>query len=107
MATYTELRNLYGDESLTKKVEVAVTVAAQLIASGADTDAPFDQDPAKHDLRVQWAKSAITNTGTTAQNVLKLVLAANRAATVSGIQSATDTTVQDAVNSVVDALAAV
>lgn len=107
MATYTEIRALYGDEELTKKVEVAVTIAAQKIASGNDSGSPFDQTAGKHELRVQWAKQAIASTGTTAGHVLKLVLAANNTLTVAQINGATDAAIQTAVESVIDALAAV
>ena len=107
MATYTELRSLYGDEDLTRKVEVAVTIAAHTISTGADTAAPFDQTAGKHDLRVLWAQDAISNTSAVALDTLKLVLAANESQSLTTIQSATDTQIQDAVNAVVDALAAV
>lgn len=107
MATYVELRALYGDEALTQKIEVAICVAAEKIATANDGAAPFSQDAGKHDLRVQWAKSAIANTGNTAQNVLKLVLAANNSLTTAQINGATDAAIQSAVESVIDALAAV
>lgn len=107
MATYIELRGLYGDESLSKKIEVAVAIAAQKIASGGDTGAPFDQAAGKHDLRIKWAQAAIMNTARVSENVLKLVLAANNTLTVAQINGASDAAIQTAVESVVDALAAV
>lgn len=107
MASYTELRALYGDEALVKKIEVAVAVVAQKIASGNDDEAPFSQEAGAHNLRVQWAKQAIVNTSQTAQYVLKLVLATHRALTVAQLNSATDEAIQTAVESVIDALATV
>lgn len=107
MATYVELRALYGDEALTKKVEVAVTIAANKIALGTDTSGGFSQVAGKHDLRVQWAKQAIYNTGETAKSVLKLVLAANASLTVAQINGANDASIQTAVEAVIDSLAAV
>lgn len=107
MASYVELRALYGDEALTKKIEVAVAIAANKIASGNDGGSPFDQAAGKHGLRVQWAKQAITNTSTVAANVLKLVLAANAGLTVTQINNASDAAVQSGVEAVIDALAAV
>lgn len=106
MATYQELRALFNDSDLAEKVEVAVAIAANTIASANDTAAPFDQAAGAHENRVRWAAAAITGTPTEARRILKLVLAKNESATVAQIQNATDALIQGNVDASVDVIAA-
>ena len=105
MATYTELRDLFGDGDLQKKIQVAVVEAARLVLKSEDTGTPFDQTAGAHDDRLVWAARALSNTTRTAENVWKFVLAENKGATVVQIQDASDTAIQTNVNGAVDGLA--
>lgn len=106
MATYLELRGLFSDTDLRNRVEVAIAVAASLIATGADdTSPPWDQAAGAHDKRVAWAAAALKHTGRERDRVLKLMLAQNSGQTVANIQSASDASVQNNVNEVVDMIA--
>ena len=105
MATYTELRSLFGDGDLQVKLQVAVVVASQIILSGADTVAPWDQTAGAHELRAKWSNAALSSTVGEAERMLKFVLAANRALTIEQIRGASDSGIQDAVNGCVDAVA--
>jgi hypothetical protein len=105
MATYVELRGLFTDSDLRGKVEVAVVIAANKIASGNDDVAPFDQAAGAHDNRVRWAATAIQSTRAQAENILKLVLADNSDLATSAILSASDAAIQSNVDAVVDMIA--
>jgi len=105
MATYEELRALFGVGELRAKVEVAVVVAAQTIISGADTVAPFAQTAGAHALRAKWANTALDSSESESVRLWKYALAANRAAAVADIRNATDSTIQTNVNGAVDAIA--
>ncbi len=105
MATYIELRNLFTDTDLNNKIEVAIAIAAEMVASGNDDVAPFDQTAGAHDNRVRWAAAAITNTAVEAKRILKLVLAKNSNFSVAQIQGASDSAIQSNVNESVDVIA--
>lgn len=102
MATYTELRSLFNDvdTSLRGKVEVAVIVAAEAVMNEAGT-------VPNHSARLVWAAQAFSNPAGEAKKALMAVLAANKAATVSQIKSATDTAIQTNVDAVINVLAGV
>ena len=93
MATYTDLRNLFSDDTLKNRVDVAVIVAASGLLSGT---------PAVDEQR--WAAAVFSNPRSEGQKAFMAVLAANKSASVSAIQGATDATLQDTVDSVVPAL---
>jgi len=78
MATYAELRALFGEGALANATEVAVVVKAQAIFSEATPSA----------ARLAWAESALANTRSEAEKFLKYVLAANKALTVAQIRAA-------------------
>jgi len=106
MATYDELRSLFGDGDLQRKLEVAVLVAAQTILSGQDTtNPPWSQEAGQHEVRAKWANAALSNTSAEAVRMLRFVLAANKDLTVAQIQAVTDTQVQNAVNAILDEIA--
>jgi len=98
MATYSELRQLFGNGDLANKIEVAVIVAAEVIRSE-------DAGTANHANRLLWAKKAFANTYGIREEILKAVLAANKAATVATITGATDAVLQTAVDSVINLFA--
>lgn len=96
MATYAELYDLRSDSGLRNKVAVAVAIKAQTIL---DLASPTN-------AQVVWASAAIANPVTKADALLNYVLAANKSATVSQIQGATDSTIQTNVGAAVDKIIA-
>jgi hypothetical protein len=96
MATYQELYALQTDDDLRQKIAVATVVAAQAKLAGTPTAA-----------EAAWAKEVIQYPiGDRARSVMNLVLAANKGADVSVIQSASDASIQTNVDAVVDGLIA-
>ena len=96
MATYSELRNLANDSTLRNRVYMALLVAAeeQLTAS-----------PAPSDEIIAFAQQIARAPDRLADDVLGLVLAANKDATVAQINAVSDATIQSNVDSVLAALA--
>ena len=92
MATYTELRGVFGDGALISKVEVAVTIAANAVLS--------EVTPVSG--RRAWAEAAMLNTGSEAMLMWKYMIAANAAVPVGSITGASDATILAAVNASVD-----
>lgn len=93
MATYVELYGLAQTDSvLRQKVTVACIVAAEAIMAE-------DAGTANHANRLIWAQSVFANPTTEAIRMTFAALAANNAATVAQIQSATDAAIQTIVNS--------
>lgn len=96
MATYQEIKTLAIDSDLQEKVEVATVVKAHGLISGiTPTQAQID-----------WASSALGNPKQTAEGLLFYVLADNKAATIEQIQGASDSDIQTAVDTAVDAMIA-
>ena len=93
MATYAELYALRVDDDLRVKVAVATVVAAQTKLAGTPSAA-----------EAAWARGVIASPGNIAEQVVNLVLAANKSATGATIQGASDATVQTHVDAVVDGL---
>jgi len=98
MATYIELRGLYGNGDLENKVEVACIVAAESIRNE-------DAGTTNHANRLVWAKSAFSNPNTVAVQMLMALLAANKDLTVAQIEGASDAAIQTAVDNAVDIFA--
>ncbi len=96
MATYTELRDLYNDDSLRNRLDVAVTIAAHDLLIAASPTLPEQQ----------WAAATLANPRGEADKALRFLLAANQAATVAQIQGGSDSTLQAQVNSIVSSLVA-
>ena len=105
MATNIELRNLFGDGVMLRKVQASISKIAYEIASGGDTGAPYDQAAGAHDKRIEWLVKALGNPSVESKIVWQLILGKNEAATVSQITGATDSTVDSNAREVVDALA--
>lgn len=111
MADYTELfaimsNSVAGAQTLRDKVASAVLITAELILNNGDTAAPFDQAAGKHDLRVKWADMAVKNWLGTANEVTRVVVAANDTATQTAILNASDASILSSVESIIDALSA-
>ena len=95
MATYKELNELFTNALLRDRVEVAIVIAAEAILS---------VDPIGREAKVQWAADVIMNSGRHGNEALKLVLAANKSATITQITGASDSSIQSNVDDMVDAL---
>lgn len=98
MATYIELATLYSRSILNEQITVAIAIAAQNIIDEPDTTP-------NHSERFKWAAKATGNPGAEADRFLIGVLAANHTATVSQIENATDTQVQNNVDALVNVFA--
>ena len=80
MASYLELKGLFGNGDLIGRTEVAVIVYADTLIAGTPTTA-----------EKAWISSAYSNTNSEAKKVLKGVLAANSGFTVDQIIASSDT----------------
>ena len=78
MATYTELRALFGEGALVNATEVAVVVKAHAIFA----------EPAPSEARLAWADSVLANTRPEGAKLLKYALAANKGLSPAEIRSA-------------------
>lgn len=96
MALYTELRDLYTNDNLKNRLDVAITIEAHALAI----------DNASTAEQLAWASRALANPRGEAEKALRFVLAANRALTVAQILGADDAVLQSAVALVVPALVA-
>lgn len=94
MATYNELRSLFGDGDLQNKVEVAVCVKAAAIIG--------EESPTA--VRLAWVDTALTNTASQAVKILKYLLAANKDAELSVIQKVGEAAIQAKVDAIIDKL---
>ena len=98
MATYLELRSLYGNSDLIEKTEVAVIVAA-------DTILNEDVGTTNHANRLVWAAEAYDNPKGMARKMVMAILAANKGLSVAAVTGATDAALQTNVDAVVDLFA--
>jgi len=98
MATYLELRSLFGDGQLKNRVEVACIVAAESIHTE-------DVGTENHANRVLWAKAALQSPNAIRERMLMALLAGNKDATVETIKAVSDTALQALVDAAVDLFA--
>lgn len=91
MATYLELRSLYGHGDLLNRIEVACIVAAETIRTEADS-------VTNHANRLKWAKATYSAPRPAAEKMLMSLLAANKALTVAQLTSVSDASIQTAVD---------
>ena len=98
MASYLELYGLQNNDDLHHKIATAVIVAADAIRTE-------DGAVVNHANRLLWARAAFESPLTIAQHVMWAVLAANKDATVANILAATDSSIQTAVDNVIDVFA--
>jgi hypothetical protein len=94
MATYEELRAMFGNDALRNRIEVAVILKAHAILQEVTPSA----------ARLAWVVTAFTATETQAVLLLKYALAANAAATVAQITGAADAVLLTAIGAAVDKL---
>ena len=93
MASYTELRNLFADDELKNRFDIAVIVAAYNKIIGTPTAA-----------EQKWASAALSNPRAESEKALRFALAANSNLTPTQIKNAADTALQSAVDAVVNSL---
>jgi hypothetical protein len=98
MATYAELRSLFGDGDLRNKIEVACIIAAEGIR-GEDIATP------NHTNRLIWAKKAFGSPGSIRDEMLMAILAQNKTLTLVQITGASDAAIQSNVDAAVDVFA--
>ena len=98
MATYFELLQAAEHQDLTRRVRVAVIVAAEAVRAESG-------GTANHPNRLVWAKGVFERPDQEAQRMLWVVLAQNKDATLAQIIGASDSVVQSAVNAAVDVFA--
>jgi len=103
MATYLELYELRSDEVLLSKVLVACIISAEIIRTNGDIGILWDA--ANHANRLIWARKVFADPNTESTRMYYCILASNRAVSKTVIQSATDTIIQEQVNSHVDLFA--
>lgn len=95
MATYTELRDLFSDDALMNRVEVATIIAAETARGEVPGTA----------IRRAWAKLAFEQPREESRKMLMAVLAANNGLTVGQIAGASDAAIQTNVDAAVDIFA--
>jgi len=95
MASYTELRQQFTNDTLRNRVSVACVIAANTLLTGTPTLA-----------QQKFAESVFSNPDVVGSKVLMAVLATNNALTTAQIGAVTDTQLQTAVNSVIPNLVA-
>ena len=105
MATYEELYEVGASDpklarakALQEKVTVALAIAAETIY-GEDVGVP------NHVNRLIWAKQAFASPGGKKSEMLFALLAQNAGSTIDAILTASDATVQTAVDAAVDVFA--
>ena len=98
MATYIEIRGLFGNSELRLLAEVACIVSAETIRL---------EDPStdNHANRLLWAKAAFRNPRQIRDQMLMALLASNKDATVANILAVTDEAMQTLVDAAVDVFA--
>ena len=92
MATYMELRGLFGDDDLRNRTEVAMCLKVYAIIQEASPSAE----------RLAWAKGILNGSYNEANAMLKYILAANSGLTVEQLRSADDASLLAAVGAAVD-----
>lgn len=98
MATYAELLTASGNTDLINKLRVAVVIAAEKVRTE-------NEATTNHINRLLWAKAVYENPSVEGQRMMWAVLAQNAAAPLATITSASDATVQTAVDAAVNVFA--
>lgn len=97
MATYLELYTLRTDTNLIQRISVAILVVCEAIRVEA-------ANTAFHSNRVAWAQQAIKDPEPFAGRALALLLAQNKDSTAIQITGVSDSTIQTAVNGLINTL---
>ena len=98
MATYMELRGLFGNGELSNRVEVACIVAAGTIRSE-------DAATENHANRLIWAKRAFVNPYNIRNEMLMALLADHKDETTTNILAVTDAALQTLIDAAVNVFA--
>jgi hypothetical protein len=98
MATYTELRQIFGHGDLLNRVEVACIVAAEKVRVE-------DAGTANHANRLLWDKATFSSSRRVAELMLMSLLAANRVLTTAQLTGVADESLQTAVDGAVNLFA--
>ena len=93
MASYIDLRNLFSNDELKNRVDIAVVIAANNLLSGTPTT--NDQ---------KWAAHVFSGPRSEGAKALMAVIATNNGLTVAQITGASDTALQTAVDLAVPTL---
>ena len=93
MANYLELSNAAIDETMLKRVAVAITVAAEALITAGPTAA-----------QRKWLKVALYEPRGEATKAWRYILAANKSITIAQINAVTDAQIQTQVDTVVPTL---
>ena len=93
MATYTELRDLFSNDAMKNKLDIATIIAANNLLDGAPTAG-----------EQSWAATVFSNPRNESIKAWMAVVATNNASSIAQITSASDSTIQTAVDNVVGAL---
>ena len=91
MASYIDLRNLFSDDTMKNRTDIAVVVAASDLLAGL-SPTPDEQ---------KWAAAVFSNPRGEGGKAFMAVIAANKDATIAQIQGSTDAALQTNVDSVV------
>lgn len=94
MATYQEIKTLINDSDLQDKVEVAVSIEADIFMRTATPTA----------AEKSWADSVLADPKSEAKKVLVSILATNNNLSVAEIQGASDSALQSQTAEIVPAL---
>lgn len=94
MATYLEIKSLANDSDLQDKVEVAISVEADIFMRATTPTA----------AEKSWADSVLADPKSEARKVLVSILATNKALSTATILAATDDSFQTQTNAIVDKL---
>ena len=98
MATYLELRSLFGNGDLKNRIEVACIIAAEAIRTEAvETD--------NHANRLIWARQVFVSPRAVSERMLMALLAANEGVAVGSITGASDAVLQARIDATVDMFA--
>lgn len=98
MATYIEIKGLFGGTALKDRVAVACIIAAETIRNE-------DVGITNHANRLLWAKSAFSSPSNVSSKMLMALLAINKDLTVEQIQNASDSAIQSGVESAINLFA--
>ena len=95
MASFLELRGLFGSGDLRNRIEVATIIAANAIAQNST---------AESDERLFWAQRVFASPGRETDRAMLVAIAQNSTKTVAQITGAPDAAIQSAVDSAVGVL---
>ena len=97
MATYAELATIKDDDAwngLVNKIAVACSIKATAVIDSATPPATL----------LEWAKQSIADPLSASNDIVYYVVASNSSATLAQIYGASDTAIQNNVNTAIDAV---